>query len=176
MIEHLTLPPRLCGIWENQRPYTDAWRSFRQPPLSWTDEGFGGDIVGRLCKKVNVQPENESRNQGVWPHGWQFWVSSIFESHFRRTSTLSGPTATCQAHLRSHSGRNSGAALLHAPTAPEFTIRLHLFRLLLLARLRLPLLLTEKTCNACHEPLDPLERTACFLTGDSRNEPGQSKE
>ena len=35
---------------------------------------------------------------------------------------LSGRTATCQAHLRSHSGRNAGAALSHAPTAPEFTI------------------------------------------------------
>ena len=63
-------------------------------------------------------------------------------------------TATWQAHLRSHSGRNAGAALSHAPTAPEFKIPPHLSRVLFLERLRLPLPLTEKQYTACHEPLD----------------------
>ena len=41
---------------------------------------------------------------------------------------LCGRTTTCQAHFRSHSSRNAGAALSHAPTAPEFDIPPHLFR------------------------------------------------
>ena len=49
-----------------------------------------------------------------------------------------GCTAACQAHLRGHSGRN-GLALAHSPTVSEFTIPPHLFRTLLLERLRLPL-------------------------------------
>ena len=50
-------------------------------------------------------------------------------------SMLSGCTATCQDHLRCHSRRVPS----HAATAPEFTILHHLFRVLLLQRLRLPL-------------------------------------
>ena len=66
-------------------------------------------------------------------------------------------------HLRSHSGHNSGCALSHAPTTPQFTIQPHLFQLLLRKQLRLSLFLTESTCSSCHEPLDPLEyhRAAC---------------
>ena len=50
-----------------------------------------------------------------------------------------GPSCLSQAHLRSHSGANASAALAYAPTAPEYTIPPHLFRVLLLERLQLPL-------------------------------------
>ena len=76
---------------------------------------------------------------------------------------LSGRTATCQAHLRSHSRRNAGAAPSHAPTAPEFEIPPHLFRVLFLERLRLPLPLTEKQRTACHEPLNHFGRHRAAL-------------
>ena len=59
----------------------------------------------------------------------------ISDSNFRKCSLLSGRTAARRAHLRSHSGWNAGAALAYAPTAPEFTIQPHLFRVLLLERL-----------------------------------------
>ena len=111
-------------------------------------------------------PEQEARDPGEWPHGWQYWASSILDSQFRRTSMLSGRTATCQAHLRSHSGRNAGAATSHAPTAPEFEIPPHLFRVLFLERLRLPLPLTEKQGTACHEPLDHFGRHRALLATD----------
>ena len=55
---------------------------------------------------------------------------------------LAGQSAARQAHLRSHSGHNSGCTLSHAPTTPEFTIQPHLFQVLLCERLRLPLFLT----------------------------------
>ena len=44
--------------------------------------------------------------------------------------------------------------LSHAPTAPEYTVPPHLFRVLLLERLALPLLVTEARCSGCHELLD----------------------
>ena len=66
---------------------------------------------------------------------------------------LLGRAAGRQAHLRGHSGRNAGLALAHCPTAPEFTIPPHLFRTLLLERLRLPLQFTEATCEGCQAPL-----------------------
>ena len=115
----------------------------------WTRKGFGGDPVG-LSSQRGKDHQTCARDPGEWPHDWQ-----------------SGRFAACQAHLRSHSGCNAGLALAHAPTAREFTTPPHLFRMLLLERLRLPLLLTEAACEACHEPLDPLgwHRAACPHTG-----------
>ena len=53
---------------------------------------------------------------------------------------------------------------------PEFAIAPHLFQVLLRERLRLPLFLTESTCQGCHEPLDPLghHRAACPHFGHSQ--------
>ena len=112
-------------------------------------------------------PEGGARDPGEWPHGWQYWASSTLDSRFRKLSMLAGQSAARQAHLRSHSGHNSGCALSHAPTTPEFTIQPHLFQVLLRERLRLPLFLTESTCSGCHEPLDPLghHRAACSHSG-----------
>ena len=112
-------------------------------------------------------PDFRARDPGEWPHGWQYWASSILDCRFRKMSMLSGRSATCQAHLRSHSGHNSGMALSHAPTTPEYTIPAHLFRVLLLERLRLPLPLTEASCIACYELLDVWgrHRAACPHTG-----------
>ena len=52
---------------------------------------------------------------------------------FRKNSMLNR-TASRQAHLRSHSGRNAGVVFSHAPTIVEFTVPPHLFRVLLLER------------------------------------------
>ena len=103
-------------------------------------------------------PRTETREPGEWPHGWQYWASSVLDSHFRKNLMLTNRPGSCQAHLRSHSGRNAGVAFAHAPTTAEYTIPPHLFRVLLLERLQLPLPVTEATCNGCHEPLDTLGR------------------
>ena len=72
-----------------------------------------------------------------------------------------------RAHLRSHSGRNAGAALGGAPSAEEYTIDSAAFRVLLLERLRLPLPLTEAVCEGCGRSLDLLgrHRAACTRSG-----------
>ena len=82
-----------------------------------------------------------------WRHGWQYWSSSVSDSHFRKEVMLHGRTAARRAHLRSLSGFNAGAALAHCPTAPEYTVPPHLFRTLLLERLQLPLQVTEARCE-----------------------------
>ena len=53
---------------------------------------------------------------------------------------------------------------------PEFAIAPNLFQVLLCERLRVPLFLTESTCQGCHEPLDPLghHRAACPHSGHTQ--------
>ena len=76
-------------------------------------------------------------------------------------------TAARRAHLRSHSGRNAGAALACCPTCPEFTTPPHLFRTLICERLCLPLQMTEGLCQGCHAQLDVLGRhqASCARSG-----------
>ena len=113
---------------------------------------------------------SEARDPGEWQHGWQYWASSVTDSFFRKTTMLTSRPASRRAHLRSHSGRNAGIALAHAPTAPEYTIPAHLFRVLLLERLRLPLPISDALCDGCHERLDSrgCHRAACTRTGRIR--------
>ena len=75
---------------------------------------------------------------------------------------LTGRAASFRAHLRSL----SGLMLSHTPTAPEHTVPPHLFRVLLLERLALPLPVNEARCDGCHEQLDTLGRhlAACPRT------------
>ena len=105
---------------------------------------------------------------GEWQHGWQFWASAVSDTHFRERSILSVRAAAGQAHLRSHSVANAGVAC--APTAPEYTIPPRLFRVLLLERLQLPLLVSEATCSGCQAPLDALgrHRASCTLRQSSQ--------
>ena len=122
------------------------WVSFTQQPLGWT-EGFWWRPSWSAPREEQRPPEINAKEPGEWPHGWQCWTSSITDSHFR--------TAARRAHLRSHSGWNAGAALAFAPTALEFSIQPHLFRVFfLLERLQLPLPVTEAVCKGCHAPLD----------------------
>ena len=115
-------------------------------------------------------PEPLEREPGEWQHGWQYVASSHSDTHFRRTSLLASHAAPDRAHLRSHSGRNAGSTFSGAPTAREFTVAAHQFRTLLLERLRLPLPLTEASCEGCGSVLDALgrHRASCPVTGRLR--------
>ena len=67
-------------------------------------------------------PESTTGEPGEWNHGWQYWASSVSDSHFRKTTMLLARSAASRAHLRTHSGNNAGAALAHSPTSPEYVI------------------------------------------------------
>ena len=118
--------------------------------------------------RAGSRPETHVEGEpGEWRDGWQYWSSSISDSYFRKGTMLSGRTAARRAHLRSHSGRNAGAALAHCPTSPEFTIPPHLFRTLLLERMSLPLQMTKARCEGCHAQLDSCghHRASCPRSG-----------
>ena len=107
---------------------------------------------------------------GEWAHGWQYVASSNKEHYFKKNHIVAYGTKADNAHLRSHSGPGSAAALGGAPTAPEYTIELPLFRTLVLERLRQPLPLTHRFCEGCGELLDRrgIHRGACMRTGRLR--------
>ena len=131
------------------------------------NEGFWWRPSWQALRDGRRPPTNTSREPGEWPHGWQYWASSISDTFFRKSSLLSSRAAASRAHLRSHSGCNAGAALAYAPTSKEYTIPPQLFRVLLLERLQLPLPVTEATCEGCHSALDARgrHRAACTLSG-----------
>ena len=110
-------------------------------------EGFWWRPTWSELRHGKRPPESVSSEPGEWKHGWQFWASSVSDTHFRKNSVLSRCTATRQAHLRSHSGHNAGVALACAPTNPECTVPPLLFRVLLLERLQFPLPIAEATCE-----------------------------
>ena len=103
---------------------------------------------------------------GGWRTGWQHEAASRVERHFRDTSLMPRLNDTEKALLRSQSGPMSGAALSTAPTCFHTRIESHLFRLLLLRRLRLPLPPCVPVCR-CGRPLDSFghHRAACPRAG-----------
>ena len=188
----LPMPVGLLGLRSAERCAPVAlWASWADalPMIAERNPEVASEVVQKLSQEELLEgcllelhtashdgkrpPECNVRDPGEWPHGWQYWASSILDSRFRKLSMLAGCSAARQAHLRSHSGHNSGRALSHVPTMPEFAIAPHLFQVLLRELLRLPLFLTESTCHGCHEPLDPLgnHRAACLHSGTPRDEP-----
>ena len=111
---------------------------------------------------------------GEWQHGWQCWASSISDSFFWKTSLLPVRPEASGAHLRSHSGSNAGTALAYAPTSPEYTIPPHLFRVIVLERLKLQLPVGEASCTGCGALLDPVcrHRVSCPRTGRVKTRAG----
>ena len=117
-------------------------------------EGFWWRPSWSALRDGKRPPEITARDPGEWPHGWQYWASSISDSHFQKCSLLSGRAAAHRAHLRSHSGWNAGAAIAFAP----------------LESLQLPLTVTEVVCEGCQAPLDAHGRhsAACPRSGRSK--------
>ena len=107
---------------------------------------------------------------GEWQHGWQFHASSLLEHHFRETVLLARPCPDDQVpHLRSHSGPGSSDVLCGAPSQPEFVVEPHLFRALVMERLRLPLDITEARCECgCRLDFEGRHRGACPRSGRLR--------
>ena len=105
--------------------------------------------------------------QGEYQHGWQFYVASTREHHYRDTAVMPNLTPADRAHIRSHSGRFASAVLIGAPTSAHFEIQASDFRVLVLERLRLPVGLCDATCDGCGANIDVLgrHRGACPRSG-----------
>ena len=52
----------------------------------------------RVIQDGKRPPEQDARDPGEWPHGWQYWASSILDSQFRRILRIcEGAQQTCEA-------------------------------------------------------------------------------
>ena len=68
---------------------------------------------------AGVRPPPYLSEPGEWPHGWQYYASSVSDTHFQETVVLTQSCAADQAHLLSHSGGKPGEVLCVRPTVPE---------------------------------------------------------
>ena len=128
--------PLLQTNWESCTPRAGFWTV----KVSW-----GRPTWEELLAGARPLPL-EAADPGEWQHGWQYYASSASEHTFRE-AVVAQSHASDQAHLRSHSGPGAGAVLHGAPTGLEFQVQPLFFRTLVLERLRLPLLLTDATCE-----------------------------
>ena len=102
-------------------------RNSEKRQQGWNTRAFGGNPVwwnfatGSDRHRTTHVTQANGRMVGNIGH-------PFFSDSHRRISMLTGRPASRRAHLRSHSGQNAGIALSHAPTAPEYSVPPHLFR------------------------------------------------
>ena len=110
-----------------------------------------------------VQPEEFEPAQ----RGWQHEAASRVERAHRVTQIFPRMTDAF-ALVRSHGGPGAGLALLTCPACRLTTIDSHLFRVILLRRLHMPLPPTVRSCR-CGRLLDSFghHRAACARAGFS---------
>ena len=106
--------------------------------------------------------EPDQHEPGCQRAGWQHEGSARLEEAFRESLFVT-MTDSERALVRSQGGPGAGAAYSACPIT---RIDPHLFRTLHLRRLRLPLLLSKRTCR-CGRPLDSRghHRAACARAG-----------
>ena len=95
----------------------------------------------------------------------QCFCSSCVIITWRCQQLIPSVPPTCNSHSR----YGSSQVLHGCPSSPEFRVQPHLFRTLVLERLRLPLHVAEARCE-CHEMLDcqGRHRAACSRSGTLR--------
>ena len=98
--------------------------------------------------------------------GWQHDASLAVEQRFVNTMVLPRASPAHRAMLRSQGGPLSGLPFTTLPLSPLQRFDSHLFRVLLLRRLHLPLPLSSRACR-CGRPLDCLghHRASCSRAG-----------
>ena len=123
-------------------------------PPSWAD------LVQGSAPPTQLDPE-----QRLLGRGWQRPAALASHQAFRTELTASLDPAS-QAMLQSQSGPYASRTFTTIPFGLDTTYPSHLFRVLLLRRLRLPLPLSARICR-CRRILDPLgdHRAACAQAG-----------
>ena len=95
-----------------------------------------------------------AQEPGLFKYGWQHVASKVVDDA-RRNSLIDALNTDDEAHLRSQSGPGAWVALTAIPTSKELRIEPHLYRTIMLCRLRQPLTITYSICNF-HRIIDPL--------------------
>ena len=121
-------------------------------------------LLGRPCS--GLYATNTARPRTTTPErGWQRPAALASHQGFR-TELMASLDPPSQAMLQSQSGPYASRAFTTIPFGPDTSYPSHLFRVLLLRRLRLPLPLSARVCR-CRRILDPLgdHRAACAQAG-----------
>ena len=113
-------------------------------PPSWRELAHGA--------RPPLREPDENEPSGM-RRGWQHEAASRVERQHRELEIFPRLTDSEKASVRSQSGPGAAAALSAVPSSEVFRISSHLFRVLLLRRLRLPLPPVSRTCR-CGRPLD----------------------
>ena len=110
-------------------------------------------------------PVVQEEGPSTFLRGWQGQAAAA-EARRHRETLLAGADPAAQALLHSQSGPFASRFLTTVPVSSVLSYPCHLFRVLLLRRLRLPLPLAERTCR-CRRLLDPFgdHRAACARSG-----------
>ena len=117
--------------------------------------GFDPPTWQSLCEGARPELlEPDDFEPGMERGGWQHEAASRVERQFREEVLFEQMTPQARALVRSQSGPGGNMALTTAPTSVLTKIPPHLFRVVLLRRLRLPLPLSQHPCR-CGRPIDP---------------------
>ena len=110
--------------------------------------------------------------EGPFARGWQHKASTTAHARLKAELFNAIPPAS-QALVTSQSGPFASRAFTTIPYTNDFAYPSHLFRILLLRRLRLPLPLFARTCR-CRRTFDSLgdHRAACAQSGALRSRGG----
>ena len=110
--------------------------------------------------------------EGPFARGWQHKASTTAHAWLKAELFNAIPPAS-QALITSQSGPFASRAFTTIPYTNDFAYPSHLFRILLLRRLRLPLPLFARTCR-CRRTFDSLgdHRAACAQSGVLRSRGG----
>ena len=113
-----------------------------------------------------VPQEPDEFEPGISRQGWQHEAASRVKRHFRDRVLFSHMGPRERALVRSQAGAGAGLALTVAPTSHLTRIPPHLFRVVLLRRLRLPFPLSLHACR-CGRQIDQFghHRAACARAG-----------
>ena len=110
--------------------------------------------------------EPEDLEPGSVRRGWQHEAASRVDRHFREHVLFDRLPPRDRAQVRSQAGPGASLALTALSTSYHTKIPAHLFRVVLLRRLRLPLPLTLHMCR-CGRPIDSFghHRASCARSG-----------
>ena len=117
------------------------------------------------CGARPARREPEDHEPGTVRRGWQHEAASVVEERARE-AMFTRVSDQVKALVRSQGGPGAGAPFTATPTCRETTIPSHLFRVLLLRRLRQQLPLAGRACR-CGRLLDSFghHRAACPRAG-----------
>ena len=127
----------------------------------WTPPNWEELAQGNRPNPADTDPEENAPRT----RGWQQQATTPVHTAMSNELQAVIPPAS-QALLHSQAGPFASRAFTTIPYTTEFEYPSHLFRILLLRRLRLHLPLSARFCR-CRRPLDPLgdHRAACAQSG-----------